>query len=413
MHTKQPKLLNGVLLLFLLAMILANTGGNMYGPLMPLYLKSFNASVAQIGLFFSISAIIPLALQILGGWVSDTVGRLRAIAFGSIAGICAYTALILAPTWQWLLLAMAFQAVGGALVAPSFDAFIAEHSSQENRARVFGISQSLFMIVGVVGPVLGGWLADGYGFRLMLIIAAALYVIAAFIRIGMARGAARGEESRPQKLSFNSLKTNLGTMFGMLVAGGVVTWILITDGVRDISFSLSSNLLPIYMQDIGGLTVKQIGLVNSIFGLFMMLSTYPGGWLADKKGERVSIALGMFLTGSAVWMLVSIPAASFWLYILNWVLFGLGVGIMTPAYQSLISKAVPREIRGTAFGLFSTSLGLISLPAPWIGAQLWEKATPRFPFMITAVISFLSIIPILVKFKFPKEESPLKEKSLA
>ncbi|MCJ7584822.1 MAG: MFS transporter, partial [Anaerolineales bacterium] len=285
---KQP-LLSGLVLLFLVAMIFANVGGNMYGPLMPLYIKDMGATVGQIGLFFTISQIIPLALQILGGWISDTLGRLRAIAIGSIVGIFTYVALIAAPTWQWLLVASAFQAITGSLVGPSFDAFIAEHSSEENRAKVFGISQALFMIVGVVGPVLGGWLVDLYGFKKMLMVAAGLYVIATVIRVSMAREASKGSESRPQKLSFVSLKDNLGTMFGLLVAGGVITWVLITDGVRDISFGLSMNLLPVYMQEFGGLNFREIGLMNSVFGLFMMLSTIPGGWLADKKGERVNI----------------------------------------------------------------------------------------------------------------------------
>ena len=55
-----------------------------------------------------------------------------------------------------------------------------------------------------------------------------------------------------------------------------------------------------------------------------------------------------------------------------------------------------------AFGLFSTSLGIISLPAPWIGAQLWDKVSPQFPFTITAIALLLSIIPIWLKFKLPK-----------
>jgi len=80
----------------------------------------------------------------------------------------------------------------------------------------------------------------------------------------------------------------------------------------------------------------------------------------------------------------------------------MGVGLMTPAYQSLISKAVPKKVRGTAFGLFSSSLGLVSLPAPWIGGQLWEKVNPRFPFLITVAVVFLSIIPVWLKFKLPK-----------
>jgi MFS family permease len=96
--------LSGLLILFLAAMVFANIGGNMYGPLMPLYLKELDASITQIGLFFTLSQIVPLALQILGGWVSDTLGRLRAIAIGSVFGVIGFIPLVLADTWEWLLL---------------------------------------------------------------------------------------------------------------------------------------------------------------------------------------------------------------------------------------------------------------------------------------------------------------------
>ena len=82
--------------------------------------------------------------------------------------------------------------------------------------------------------------------------------------------------------------------------------------------------------------------------------------------------------------------------------------MLTPAYQSLISKSVPAELRGTAFGLFSTSLGIISLPAPWIGAQLWAGVSPRFPFMVTGIVVLLSIIPIMLKFHLPAKAEVLE-----
>lgn len=78
---------------------------------------------------------------------------------------------------------------------------------------------------------------------------------------------------------------------------------------------------------------------------------------------------------------------------------------MSSAYSSLISKAVPEKLRGTAFGLFSTSLGLISLPAPAIGAMLWERFNPRLPFQITAAVVLLTILPVVFKFKLPQEET--------
>jgi len=399
--TAQPPLISRNMYVFLFAMILANIGGNMYQPLLPLYLKNLGAGVTQIGLFFTLSQLIPLALQILGGWISDTVGRLRAIAFGSLAGVLAYMTLILSPSWEWLLLGSAFSSIGGALVAPSFDAFIAENSQASSRARVFGITQALFMIVGVVGPVLGGLLADIRGFKFMLMVAAVLYFIATIIRFGMARSAAKDIESQPRKLSLTGLKLNMGAMMGMVFAGGVVSWIMITDGVRDISLGLSLNFLPVYMEQIGGLNLKQIGLLNSVFGLFMMLTTIPAGLLADRKGERVVISLGFVFLSLAMLVIVFMPAQNIWLYALGWACGGTGIGLATPGYSSLISKVVPRELRGTAFGLFSTSLGLVSLPAPWLGGILWTRFSPQAPFLITGIISMLCAIPAWIKFKLP------------
>src|SRR4030067_636458 len=143
-------LMNKMLLLFLIAMILANIGGEMYGMLLPLYLKNLGASVVQIGLFFTISQVIPLVVQILGGWVSDSLGRLRSIAIGSVAGNLTYVGFILAPTWQWVLSGMFFSAVTRSLIGPSFNAFIAEPYAEHTRARVFGITDTLFMVIAVV-----------------------------------------------------------------------------------------------------------------------------------------------------------------------------------------------------------------------------------------------------------------------
>jgi MFS family permease len=385
------------MLQFMAAMVLANIAGEMVYPLLPLYLKSLNASVVQVGLFFTISQIFPLVLQILGGWISDSLGRLRSIAFGSLAGVLSYVGMILAPTWQWILLSEAFGSMTRALVAPSFGAFIAESSTESTRARVFGITETIFMVVAVIGPPMGGWLVDHYGFKVMLIFAGILYTLATAMRVGMARHAARSHEANPQPLSLASLRFNLKTMLALVLGGGLVTWLLLTDGVRDVAYALSFNLLPVYLKDLGGNSVQQIGWLESFFGVAMMAVSIPAGWLADKKGERLSIALGFVLHFVA--MMLFIRATTFWGFALAWALLGVGVGFMTPAFSSLTSKAVPEKLRGTAFGLFSTSLGLMSLPAPAIGAQLWQRFNPRLPFAITGWAALLAIIPVWLKFR--------------
>lgn len=396
-------LLNETLIWFLIAMILANIAGSMYMDLLPLYLQELNASVAQVGLFFTLSAIIPLALQILGGWISDSLGRLRSIAIGSLAGVLSYVGLVLAPSWEWLLLAQGLGAVTSALVAPSYGAFIAESSSEENRARVFGVVETLYSVVGIVGPPLGAWLVQLRGFKPMLFVAGILYLSATIIRVRMARNARRQNPAPASALTLDSLRGNLRSLLILLVSGGLLTWLFLTDGVRDIFFRMSFTFFPVYLKSVGGLTIQQIGWLSASLSTAIMATNLLGGWLADRKGEHVAISLGFLLDGIS--MLIFLRASTFPLFLLSWVLAGVGIGMMSPAYSSLMSKALPERLRGTGFGLLHSSLGVFSLPAPSIGAYLYEKFSPRAPFMLTTVISFLTILPAWFKFR-PQKAAP-------
>lgn len=403
-RTNPFSFLTPILIVFLIAMILANLGGGMYGPIESLYLERLGANVTQIGLFYTLAQIMPLLLQIIGGWISDSLGRLRAIAIGSVFGTIGQVILYLSQSWGVVLLSRVVMTGATSLVGPSFDAFIAEQSEEHNRARVYGVVQTLYGLVSVVGPPIGGWIVKIASFKTLLLISAILYALAMVIRIAMARRVSKPNPQSPHHvpLTWAGLKTNVVSMFGLLFAGGVITWILITDGVRDISFAISFNFMSLFMEQIGQMNVQTIGIMSGIFGLFTMLFMIPGGWLSDKAGERVGISIGFFLHFIAIGMLAILPPASpAWQYGIGWALGGVGVGLVAPAYQSLISKCVPQHLRGMAFGLFSTSLGLVSLPAPYIGGLLWKNVSPQFPFAITAVVSLLAILPAWFKFKLP------------
>jgi MFS family permease len=80
--------------------------------------------------------------------------------------------------------------------------------------------------------------------------------------------------------------------------------------------------------------------------------------------------------------------------------------LLGPAYQSLISKVVPAKMLGTFSGVFDSSRGFISLPAPWLGAQLWERISPQTPFIISALASLAILPPIWFKFRVPKAIPP-------
>jgi MFS family permease len=151
--------------------------------------------------------------------------------------------------------------------------------------------------------------------------------------------------------------------------------------------------------------VEQIGLLGSIFSFSMMFTPILSGKLSDRFGERLPICFGFLLI--FVSMMVFLKTGVYAGFILSWVISGTGVGLLSPAYQSLISKAVPHHMLGIFNGVFHGSIGLISLPMPYIGAYLWEHLNPRFPFYITAFVALLTIIPSWLFFRLPdKEEDP-------
>ena len=401
---KQP-LLTPVMRWFMLAMVLANIAAAMSTMLMPIYLTELGASVGQVGLVFTLTSIVILILLILGGWISDSIGRLRAIAIGSVGGIIGYIAILLAPTWQWMLVALSVHQIPYALVGPSFGAFIAENSAEENRGKVYGITDTIYQITGVLGPPLGGFLAGAFSFKLMLLVAAILYSLAGVLRIWMATTMRSPDADKPEKLTTASLRTSLTTMASMLVGGGVITWILVTDGVRDVAFRLSNELQPLYLEQVAGISIEQIGILGSIFSIAMMFTPIISGRISDKYGERVPITLGFLMVFVAFMIFLNVNV--FVGFAITWVVFGIGVGLLSPAYASLLSKVVPQKMLGTFSGLLRGSIGLISLPAPWLGAQLWERFSPRLPFIITAAFSIITVIPTWLKFKVPeKGEEP-------
>ena len=399
----KPRIISNTLIVFMVAMVFANIASEMYVTMLPLYLKFLGADVLQIGMFFTISQIIPLILQVLGGWVSDTIGRLKSIAIGSLVGLGAFISPIFVPTWQWLYLSEGLNSVTRSLIGPSFGAFIAEETEEEHRGKVYGITDTIYTVVTVIGPPLAGWLADEYGFRIMLAVAAGIYVCATTIRLFLAKTAGKKRQmSNGETFSFKSLKMNLKTIFGLAAAGGVLTWLLLTDGVRDIAFSMSFRLMPLYLEEIGGMSLQQIGWLSSFFVIAMMITTIPAGWFSDRFSERAAIAVGFFLEFLAMLLLINVD--TFLGYGGVWALFGVGVGLLSPAYQSLLSKVLPERIRGTGFGLIHASLGIFSLPAPAIGSILWKEINPQAPFYITAVFALLTVIPAWLKFKLDKRD---------
>jgi MFS family permease len=384
------------LVLLTLAMIVANVAGNMTTNFQPLYLETLGASVKNVGVYFTVLTVTAIVFRVFGGWISDNVGRLRSIAVGGLLALVAFAGNALAPVWGWAMLSGILLEGGRALVGPSFQAYIAESAPEGSTASTFGLVEALFLTCQIVGPILGGFLIERWGYKPMLWLAAAIFALGAAMRGWLAL-------SRPEKksgdLRLTTLRRSASALLVVLIGGGLVTWLFIADGLRDSSISLMWPFLPKYVTEVGGLRETMYGSLLAGMSVVMVLGNIPSGLLADRLGERWGIAAGGLLMVISMAVFVLYPTApGFWL---AFGIYGLSYALVHPAFSSLLSKAVPEGSLGMTYGLFWSAMGLLAVPAPYLGALLYDNVAPRMPFLVAMGVVALTIPVALFKLKAP------------
>lgn len=90
------------------------------------------------------------------------------------------------------------------MVAPSFSAFIAEISKEENRGKVNRITVLIYQICEIIGPVLGGFIPAQFRYKVKFLVAVILHTLAAGLRIWMAATMKSASSHETQDLSWKS-----------------------------------------------------------------------------------------------------------------------------------------------------------------------------------------------------------------
>lgn len=390
-----------------LAMIIANITGNMFGPFEPLYLQTLGARVEQVGIFFTVQTVLSIIFRMLGGWVSDNLGRLPTIAVGGIFGLGAYLGYTLAPSWQWAMIGALLAAMGSSLVAPSFQAYTAESAPEGATGSTFGLVEGLFLICQIVGPVLGGFLVEHYGYKVMMWTATGIFFVATIMRILIAR--------RSPKPAGRLVPANLGrdlrALIVVLVAGGLVTWMFVVDGIRDMGFQVIWPFLPKYITEVGGQSEMMLGGLTAGMSVITALAMWPSGMVSDRIGERWGIALGGLLMGMALIVMIAWPTTVG--FVIAFGIFGIASAMVSPAFSSLLSKAVPTGSLGMTYGIFLSALGIVAIPAPYLGGLLYSRVGPQAPFWVAALLLILSVPIALWKLQRPRQTVEVKQPSSA
>jgi EmrB/QacA subfamily drug resistance transporter len=349
------------------------------------------------------------ALILVGGSLGDHLGRRRMFASGVVLFALASVWCGLAPDPGQLIAARAVQGIGGALLVPNSLAIIGTSFAEERRGKAIGTWAGFTGLTMVLGPVLGGYLAQNFSWRGVFFInvplAVAVLAITA-LHVPESRDAvARGLDLPGAALAAVGLG---GTVFGLLessregfggpvvagsLAGGMaalVAFVLVEGRVGEpmvplslfrvrnfagsnvftllLYFALSGTLffLPFNLIQAQGYSATAAGAaVAPVVVIMFLLSRYTGN-LADRFGSRVPLVTGSLVSAAGfVLFAVAGLGAPYWsTFFPAAVALGVGLAILVPALTTVALNSVEVRHSGLASAInnsFSQIAGLLAV----------------------------------------------------
>jgi MFS family permease len=322
-------------------------------------------------------------LKLFGGWVSDRVGRRKALAVWGYGLASLSRPLIALATRPWHVLAVRFSdRVGKGIRSAPRDALLAESVPEAHRGAAFGVHRAADHAGAVIGPLLATallWLLPG---RMRLVFAlAAIPGIAAVLLVALATRDVP-PPARPRDAPEISLRA-LGPVFPRYLA--VV--VLFTLGhASDAFLLLQARRL--------GVAVALIPVLWAVFHVSKMAWSVPGGVLADRLGPRRVITVGWTLY--AVVYLGFAVATSEWHVWALFLAYGAFFGLTESPERALVASLAPTEARARAFGTFHFAVGIAALPASVLFGWLWERYSPAAAFGVGAGLALAAAVGLAV-----------------
>jgi multidrug resistance protein len=344
-------------------------------PLLPFYAESFGASAITIGLLGSVFSLMQFLVAPLCGRWSDRIGRRPIILAGLLASAVAYVALALADSLALIFAARIIGGIAGGNI-PTAQAYIADITTHENRAKGMGLVGAAFGLGFIIGPALGGVLTR-FGHATPMWCAAALcfanFVAALFLLPESRRGT-------PDRVTLGRLdllrraRRHHGLLPLLLVFFLVST-----------AFSGFEATFALFTERRFAFNAERIGYVFAFIGVILaIVNGVLVGKVVPVLGERRLVPLAIALIAVS---LALVPAADTvpLLFAVCGIL-AVGMGFNNPSLTSAISRLSDPSEQGGMLGLAQSLAALGRVLGPAWGGLLFERAGTSMPFISAGII---------------------------
>ncbi|MFH0882289.1 MAG: MFS transporter [bacterium] len=394
------------LAIILLTVFIALIGFGIVIPLIPVYAERYGASGMQVGMLIMVYSLMQFIFAPLAGRLSDKIGRRPVLIGALIITSSSYVLFALSHNLHMLFISRILAGLGGADITVA-QAYIADVTPPEKRARGMGLFGAAFGVGFVVGPALTGVTAP-----LAEWLPAAIAAVLAGTTAIVAMVLLPEPSTRAQRAS-TALKEPYRASKPVITISAV--YFLVTFSVTQFQAMIVLFTLKLF-----GWGASKNGLF--IAGFATLGAIIQGGFmgrLAARFGERnltrtglILVGLGLTLAGNAGQLVPPGGVVHFGPTLADlltdtgrlWVLFGgalvyaIGFAVTIPSLSTQISQRSPQGRQGQALGIYQSSGSFGRIVGPVAGGFLFDHIGIAAPMLAGGAVAILTGIASIVLF---------------
>ncbi|HET7263601.1 MAG TPA: MFS transporter [bacterium] len=335
----------------------------------------FGWAMGTTGAAISTYFFTEVALKLLAGWMVDRVGTRKILLWGFWIYAASFTWLVLAThTWE-IFAALAIMGAGASPLWPAALTRLTRGSAPR--------------VGGTLGRVFSTWfLGGGLGIGIATLVSRAqhplslrLFVLpliaAALLALRLPpdaheiRSKAKPAPGRALAEMLRALIMLAGSLVPQIIAAGILIPIVVP-----------------YLEFYRGYDERQLLLLLLLGpGVGLALMTHAGH-LGDRFGWRRTYAVAL---GSVAVLLLLIPLCStLWMLALDFAAIGIAYAFVLPAWNSILVRLLPQDVRGAGLGFAMTIEGMGGVIGPLLGGLLWQWTNPSSPFYLSGGLLLLA-----------------------
>lgn len=372
----------GAMLLVMLNIFLAFTGIGLVVPIMPTFMNELGITGSTVGLLVASFSLAQLLVSPFAGRLSDRIGRKKVIVAGLIVFAISELIFGLANVSWILFVSRMLGGTGAALIMPAVMAYVADTTTFEERAKGMGLVNAAITTGFIIGPGIGGYLAE-LGMRVPFFCAAVAAGVAALITILILPESLSEEKRKEAQVAANTNQENLLTQLMRSYREPYFFGLII---VFVMAFGLANfeTVFGLFVDHKFAFTPKDIAFVitfGSIAGAVVQVSAF--GWILNKFGENKVIST--CLITAAVFILLTLFASGFWAIIVVTFIIFLAMDILRPAVSTQLSKMAGESQQGFVAGMNSAYTSVGNIAGPIVAGYLFDLNI-NFPYAAAALV---------------------------